>query len=165
MMDFLVDGMLGRVARWLRLMGHSAVYINDLKDNDLLETAYREGRMILTRDLALYRKACSRGIQATLVKGPTHAESLAWLSNKLGLKLEAEAVGSRCPKCGSLIRKVPRETLRTNLHSTTLIRYQEFWQCLNPACRKIYWKGSHWTKIEKTLAEARKALQTYQRGD
>ena len=58
-MKFVVDGMLGKLARWLRMMGHDVEYSNSMDDSELLTIARKEQRILLTRDFELYQQ-CHR---------------------------------------------------------------------------------------------------------
>ena len=63
-MKFLADSMLGKLARWLRMLGHDVTYNIQLNDNELLELAKKENRVLLTKDLELYKRAAAKGIDA-----------------------------------------------------------------------------------------------------
>ena len=157
-MQFLLDGMLGKLARWLRMLGCDASYENDRSDRDLLTTAKSNSLILLTADEELYRTATFRGIESFLVRGKTEPERLAELADRYKLRLEIDANKSRCPTCGSAIKETPKEDLEKLIPAATFKVYKTFWVCTNPNCAKIYWQGSHWKKIEQTLQAAKKIL-------
>jgi uncharacterized protein with PIN domain len=159
-MHFLLDGMLGKLSRWLRMMGYETEYLNDCPDNKLLVIAKRDSLILLTSDEELYRIASARGIEAYYVRGRSEVERLAELAQRYDLNLEIDTSNSRCPVCGSLIREVPKKEVQKAVPPTTFNVYQSFWVCTNPKCAKIYWQGSHWKRIERTLENARKILDT-----
>ena len=68
-MKFLADSMLGKLARWLRMLGHDVTYNVELDDNVLLEVAKKENRVLLTRDLELYQRAIDKDLDAFYVEG------------------------------------------------------------------------------------------------
>jgi uncharacterized protein with PIN domain len=138
------------------MMGHDAVYLNDAQDPDLVKNAISEERVLLTSDVALYRYATARGVEAFLVKGRTEAERLASLANRFKLDLEVDTTQSRCPTCGSLLEVVSKDQVRGKVPETTFNVFDEFWTCPNPQCGKVYWQGSHWENIGAVLEEARK---------
>lgn len=152
-MKFLLDGMLGKLARWLRMLGHNAKYSNKLDDAKLLEIAKKEHRILLTRDLELYQQATARGIKAVYVEGENEAERLAMLSIKLGISLDMDMARSRCPKCNAHVKPVLKEKVAGKVEPTTFTYYDEFWEC--PKCGQIYWQGAHWKRIKETLEEAK----------
>lgn len=153
---FIVDGMLGKVARWLRILGYDTKYANDLHDDEILRIAADEGRVILTKDYHLFRRANANGIKAIFVEGRAHIEKLADLSRQLDIRLEIDIEKSRCPKCNSLIKSVNKEDIKDRVLSSTYKIYDEFWICTG--CGQVYWKGSHWIKINNSLNRAKKIL-------
>jgi len=157
-MRFLLDGMLGKLTRWLRMIGYEATYMNDSPDRELLALAKRQSLILLTSDEELYRNAISKGIDSFLVEGRTEAERLAGLAERYHLNLQIDTFTSRCPMCGSNIREVPRKDVEALVPPTTFKVYQSFWVCTNPKCAKVYWQGSHWKRIEQTLESAKKIL-------
>jgi uncharacterized protein with PIN domain len=86
--------MLGKLARWLRMIGHDAKYSNKMDDTELLEIAKTEGRVLLTRDFALYQQATAKNIPTYYVEGTTEPQRLAELANRFDLPLEIDC---RCP--------------------------------------------------------------------
>ena len=157
-MQFIADGMLGKLTRWLRMLGQDVKYSKSLYDEQLINAAKAENRILLTRDLKLYQLARKRGVDTTLVKGATEAEKLAILANRFSFKLEIDVTVSRCPKCNTLIRSVPKDEIGDRIPEVTSTYYDEFWEC--PGCGQIYWRGSHWQRIEKTLREAKQVLKS-----
>ncbi len=155
----MIDGMLGKLARWLRLIGNDVEYSRDLGDKELLRRASTSSMVLLTSDLNLYRLAVAKGVIAYLVKGKNEPERLASIVKRFNLRLEFNPSSSRCPKCGAEIEEAPKETVRNEVPDSTYEAYDEFWICTNPYCRKIYWRGSHWKNIMEVLADTHKLLQ------
>jgi uncharacterized protein with PIN domain len=146
--------MLGKLARWLRMLGHDVRYSVELDDAQLLAVARKERRTLLTKDLALYQQATAKGIEALYTDGQTEGERLAEVAKRFGVELEIDMNVSRCPKCNTRVRPVPKETVAERVEDNTFSNYDEFWRC--PKCSQIYWQGAHWTKIRKTLEMAKK---------
>lgn len=159
-MRFVADGMLGKLARWLRMLGYDVKYFNSLDDEELIKVAGSEERILLTRDVGLYQKASIKGGQAFLIEGKTEYEKLAELAKRYSLSLEIDTSNSRCPKCNSNIRPVQKEAVLEKIPKSTSKFYDEFWEC--PNCGKIYWQGSHWERISKTLSRAAEILENEQ---
>ena len=155
-MKFITDGMLGKLTRWLRMLGHDVEYYKSLDDEELIDRAKTENRILLTRDLKLYQRAVTQGANAFLVEGHTEAEKLAQLSKRFNFKLEIDVTVSRCPKCNTPIESVSKEEVIDRIPKATALYYNEFWKC--PGCEQIYWHGAHWKRIEKTLREAKETL-------
>lgn len=148
--------MLGKLSRWLRMLGYDVEYSNSLDDEQLIEIAKDQSRILLTRDLTLYRKASTQGIDTFFVEGATGVEKLANLARQFNLRLEIDATVSRCPKCNTRIQSISKEKVVDKVPKTTSSIYNEFWDC--PGCGQVYWRGAHWKRINKTLEEARKML-------
>lgn len=151
-MKFLADGMLGGLTRWLRMLGQDVRYSTELSDNELLVLSNGEGRVLLTRDFELYKRAVSRGIEAFYVEGDGEAERLAEVAKRYGLALEIDMDKSRCPLCNAKLEAASKEQLKDKLQPNTYRHYSRFWQC--PNCGQIYWQGSHWKHISQTLTQA-----------
>jgi uncharacterized protein with PIN domain len=154
---FIADGMLGKLARWLRMLGHDVHYYRDSEDKRLLEMAKSEKRVLLTRDLELYQRAKTQAVEAVFVEAADEAGKLADLASRFGFKLEINLSISRCPKCNEMIRAVSKEDVVHQIPELTSTYYDEFWKCLG--CGQVYWRGAHWKKIEKTLEEANSKLE------
>ncbi|UCE16594.1 MAG: Mut7-C RNAse domain-containing protein [Candidatus Bathyarchaeota archaeon] len=155
-MKFIADGMLGKLTRWLRMLGHDVKYARSLNDGQIIEIAKNEHRILLTRDLELYRQATVQKINTFFVERATEAKKLANLARRFNLKLEFDVKVSRCPKCNTRIKSISKQRVTDRIPEATASYYDEFWEC--PGCEKIYWQGAHWNRIQATLREARESL-------
>jgi uncharacterized protein with PIN domain len=155
--NFIVDGMLGKLTRWLRMMGHDVEYSNKLDDAELMVIAKKESRVLLTRDLALYQRAIAKGVEAFYVEGMTEPERLAELARRFSIPLMIDLKSSRCPRCNTRLQSVPKEKVANKVEKNTFTHYAAFWEC--PNCGHVYWQGAHWTKIRATLEEAEEYLK------
>jgi uncharacterized protein with PIN domain len=154
---FVADGMLGSLSRWLRMMGHNVEYSTSFNDDKLLGLAKEEGRVLLTRDLELYKWSTTRGIDAFYVEGKYEADRLAAIAGRFGIGLEVDLRTSRCPLCNTTIQIAPKTCVADRVEKNTFAHYDEFWEC--PKCGKVYWQGAHWPKILATLEEAKTRLK------
>jgi uncharacterized protein with PIN domain len=153
---FLTDGMLGKLTRWLRMLGHNVKYAKDLDDRALIKIAKAEKRVLLTRDIELCQRATGEHAEAFLVEGKNEAERLTTLSKRFSLSLELHPEASRCPSCNALIEPVEKDKISARIPPATRASYTEFWEC--PLCGKVYWQGAHWKRIIDTLNAARTML-------
>jgi len=156
-LKFIADGMLGKLTRWLCMLGHNVKYSNKLDDAQLLMIAKKEQRILLTRDLELYQQATAKGVDAFYLDGKTEAERLAQIAKRFHIKLDIDMATSRCPKCNTRVKTIDKEKVADKVEKSTFSYYNEFWQC--PKCGQIYWQGAHWTRIRKTLETAREHLE------
>jgi hypothetical protein len=127
-----------------------------MDDAKLIETAKKERRILLTRDLELYQQATAKGIVTMYVEGKDEAERLALLAKRFKIKLDIDMKTSRCPKCNTRVKPKPKDKVADRVEENTFSHYAEFWEC--PKCEQIYWQGAHWTRIRKTLEQANENL-------
>lgn len=149
--------MLGKLTRWLRLLGHNVKYSSKLDDAQLIAIAKKERRTLLTRDLELYQQAIAKGVNAFYLEGKTEAERLANLAKRFQISLDIEMATFRCTKCNVIVKPIPKENVAEKVEKNTFSYYEDFWEC--PKCGQIYWQGAHWTRIRKTLEAAKENLK------
>ncbi|MFH1821984.1 MAG: Mut7-C RNAse domain-containing protein [Methanobacteriota archaeon] len=156
-MKFIADGMLGKLARWLRLAGHDASYIGDAKlppenqDGALLEIADSEKRMLLTADLALHKRAIKAGLKSNFVKGNDIVSQLVDISEKIGQRIEITPENSRCTMCNGTLDLVDKIKIERLVPESVLKNNTDFWLCVK--CGKAYWRGGHWKTIIEMVSK------------
>lgn len=155
---FILDVHLGRLARWLRMLGFDVLYRNDYDDPEIVAIAGREARTILTRDLGIMkRRAVTRGYH---VQSTKPQEQLHEVLTRYKLHDQIKPF-HRCIVCNGLLDPVPKEAVIKQLEPKTILYYDDYFQCAD--CRKIYWRGSHFERMttfinglhEAKIAEAR----------
>lgn len=148
-MKLLVDGMLGDLAKWLRLLGLDTLYEAELDDKELINLAKKENAILITGDEELSFKAKKEEIKVIFVKHQKkRKELIKEVLSELKISIEELDVGSRCMLCNTLLEKVD-EKFASNKLGKVSKEIREFWYC--PRCDKVYWYGSHWKNIEKEL--------------
>jgi hypothetical protein len=143
---FAVDTMLGRLARWLRILGHDAAWGPHLHGAALARLARREGRMILTRDRELLRDPnlprhlfiASDGFREQLRQVAAHVPLLR------------NAALSRCVECNRPVAEVAPDAVRPRVPPYVSETQSRFWEC--PGCHRVYWAATHRTHIVAELA-------------
>jgi len=160
---FVVDTMLGNIARWLRMLGYDTLYKRSFKDWEILRIAGREGRIIVTRDRGLHNRALNKGLKSIYLFADDIAERLAYIAVVSGIRLYIDLEKSRCPVCnGELVKVSNKELVKDKVPPRVYRLYSDFWICTR--CGKVYWIGSHWVKIEEILEKARKIREEYEVG-
>ena len=144
---FIVDGMLGSLARWLRIAGYDSIYFKGLEDNRLLDETRGSSRIMLTRDRELYQRSKKLGLKSIYFESEDVKAQLSHLKRELGLELTA--TNSRCPRCNGMLKKTPKANVQDLIPTESFNVFDEFWVC--GGCSRTYWKGSHWEKIRETL--------------
>ena len=144
---FILDVHLGRLAKYLRLCGFDTLFSAYYEDREIIETARQENRIILTRDRLLLKAAGeSRGYQ---VKSQYHDEQLREVFERFNLK-EHVNLFCRCISCNTRLEEVEKEVIADRLLADTRRYFSSFKRC--PQCDRIYWEGSHYDNMKKSLA-------------
>jgi uncharacterized protein len=151
--ELLADAMLGKLARWLRLLGYDVRYMQD-DDAVIAHTARAEGRILLTRDRRLSER---RGLHTVFVQSDHLTDQLTQVVEAVG-RLPA-GTPQRCMTCNAALVAISVEAARSGVPAYVVETVGSssdlpFHQC--PECGKIYWKGTHWQGIEDQLDEALK---------
>ena len=143
---FIADAMLGRLAKWLRLLGIDTVYDPRLRDTELIRLAATEGRILLTRDTRLLRR---RGIPPSLFVIHDHfRDQLRQVAHAFGLDLRL-ARFNRCSRCNELLVGRSKEHVRDRVPPYVFETQDHFFQC--PACGRIYWAATHLERIRSEI--------------
>jgi uncharacterized protein len=146
------DAHLGKLARYLRLAGFDTVYRNDWDDSDLIQTALREHRAILTRDRGVLKQATVT--HGYLVREAVPRAQLREVLERFDL-WEALRPFSRCPVCNNVVEVVDACTVKEAVLPGTARSFKEFWQCTG--CGKVYWKGAHHRSLETLFCRTQPA--------
>ncbi len=137
-MTFAADRMLGRLAKWLRLLGYDTVYSKSLSDEEFL--ALRDqGRILLTRNTSL-AKRLENGRLVFVHHNDTKVQ-LQEVIHTLGLKPEPRHFFTRCIICNEALKSVEGEDVVGRVPEYVWSSHNDFSECTT--CGKIYWPGSH----------------------
>jgi uncharacterized protein with PIN domain len=143
--------MLGRLARWLRILGHDVLYFRRIEDADLVELARREKRILLTRDTRLVQRRAARG--ALLIDSPYLELQLRQLARWNGESLLAPGLCRRCLECNEPTLTVEPESVEHRVPPYVFRTQRSFREC--PSCHRIYWSASH---VQDMLRRLRRSL-------
>ena len=144
---FVVDSMLGSLAKWLRVMGYDARYFRSGEDIVLERMALRGGRILLTRDQGIVQRGNCRSI---LIRSGQLFQQLREVIVKLGLQWEGQAF-SRCLICNLPLVPIAKEKVRGLVPPWVYHNQERFMTC--PGCGRIYWPGTHWQGMVEKLRE------------
>jgi len=144
-MKFAADKMLGRLTRWLRVIGQDVTYGPHLSGYGLIREARREGRLILTRDRGLTRK---NPPDYLLIQSDQFREQLKQVVQACRLEPFKEAF-TRCVECNTVLQPVPKEAVRERVPPYVFSNQERFSFCLR--CRRIYWPATHQQKMVEQL--------------
>jgi len=143
---FVLDGHLGKLASYLRLMGFDVLYRNDFDDDELAEVSRAEERILLTRDRGLLKR--SQVSYGYCVRGKTPRNQIIEVLKRFDLSEKAKPFG-RCARCNGMIIPVKKADVLDRLEPKTRLYYGDFRICRK--CDQIYWKGSHFKRLEQIL--------------
>jgi uncharacterized protein with PIN domain len=144
---FLADSMLGKVARWLVILGYDALYAgaDGRSDAELMEQAAKEGRVFLTRDAKI---PDVRGVRKLVIHSQRFEGQLRQIFKELSLRPDRARLFTRCTYCNRELIKLAREEALPQVPPMVRELETEFFQCAE--CRRVYWMGSH---TDKTVAK------------
>lgn len=143
--SFIADVHLGKLARLLRLLGFDTLYRNDYSKLQLIDISKQEDRVLLSRDSSLQKNI---GVNFFIVNNEDPARQLVQVVNHFNLKDRIHPF-SRCLLCNGILQATPKEMVADKLEKNTRQYFSEFWQCNQ--CKHIYWKGSHYERMLKTI--------------
>ena len=150
---FVVDLNVGRLAKWLRVMGYDALFVPRVEDDELIRIATHEKRVNLTRDaLLMQRRAITLGhVRAFLI---TYHDVWAQINQVVeGLRLDSAQDFSRCVECNIPLERTSKESVEGNVPPYVFETQKEF--MVGPRCTRVYWRGTHWHNMRRELARVR----------
>lgn len=151
---FMVDVMLGRLARWLRVLGYDAAYQEGIEDADLVRLSLDEGRILLTRDRALPTEWWIDNY--LLIDSTRPVEQLSQVVRRYGLPWR-DRLFTRCTVCNEPLDTLDRHQALGRVPEKILEHASRFASC--PVCNRVYWQGSHVDRMRRRLDEALKGRE------
>lgn len=150
---FMADAMLGRLARWLRILGYDTAYEKVITDDALIDRALRENRWLLTRDRHLAQRKRLRGRHALVISDDVEGQ-LHQLHRDLKIDLNVNhRRGYRCADCNVALSSISPDDARPLVPPFVAQQYREFLQC--PHCHRVFWPGTHWDDLGRRLTAIR----------
>lgn len=146
-MKFMVDCMLGKLAKWLKILGFDAVFYNKIEDSDLIDAARRERRILLTRDTGIMEKAGD--IKTLFIESEEWREQVVQVLDEFDLWKNIYPY-SRCLECNNPLKKIPKRKAKNMVSPFVYNHAQRFSIC--PQCGRIFWQGTHFQDMEIKIA-------------
>ncbi|MBN1439063.1 MAG: Mut7-C ubiquitin/RNAse domain-containing protein [Anaerolineales bacterium] len=145
---FILDGHLGRLAAYLRLLGFDTLYRNDFADGELAERSAAEGRILLSRDRGLLKRSIvTRGY---CVRSDSPRRQLREIVDRFDLARNC-APFRRCLACNGLLAPAEQQAVADGVPPGIRERFDEFYRC--GGCGRIFWPGSHYARLQSILRE------------
>jgi len=159
---FVLDVHLGKLARLLRMLGFDALYRNDYEDEEIVEAAQHERRIILTRDRGLLmRGTVTHGYWVRTTAPITQAREVV---RRFDLREQVQPL-TRCLRCNGLLEPVAAEAVRDRVPPRTAawceqMGVREYRRCAD--CGQVYWPGTHYERMQRTIARILETSQARQ---
>ncbi len=149
---FIVDQNVGKLAKWLRMMGYDTLFFTDEDDWLMVRAALAENRVILTRDTqVMSRGVVSRGrIKAILIQSEEPEEQIRQVAAILDLDYQSESF-TICLECNQPLEKKSRQQVEGRVPVYVFQTQEQYMEC--PACHRIYWRGTHWLAMTERLKQ------------
>ncbi len=145
-MKFLLTKELGRLAKWLRILGFDAVYFSKDNKGALVLSSLRDERIILTRNTRL---SPFTGFRSIIIKSDFVKEQLEQVRKELKLKIDKEKVFTRCVECNVDLVSVEKGKIKKDVPEYVFKTQDKFNKC--EKCSRVYWQGTHWGNVAEYL--------------
>ena len=157
---FLADVMLGRLARWLRVLGYDTIYSRKTIDSILMVKAYREDRIILTRDAKLFKRISPE--RALFIHFDGFRDQVSEVVDALKMAFDPKIFLSRCLECNLPLVPLPKDEVQTKVPPYVFQTIKAFRTC--PQCGRVFWSGTHIEEMRKLITTFWKRKETKDEG-
>jgi uncharacterized protein with PIN domain len=144
---FIADTMLGKLAKWLRLLGFDILYFPKISDEEIAERAFRSGRVILTRDTLLIRRRKVRE-NHFFVRGDDYKDQLRQVAKRYAIDPYARIL-TRCLRCNDPLESIDKASVREKVPPYVFETQDAFERCAR--CGRIYWRATHRDEMMKQI--------------
>ena len=147
---FIVDNNVGKLAKWLRIMGYDALFFDAEDDSNMIATALAEGRVILTRDTRIMKRrvVTSGQLKAILIKSDEPTQQMHQVIDALNLGCQYRPFAI-CLECNQPLLERSKQQVKDLVPPYVFQTQSQFMEC--PACHRIYWRGTHWQAMTRKL--------------
>jgi uncharacterized protein with PIN domain len=147
---FIADNNVGKLARWLRVMGYDTLLFRQKDDDEMIKIALSENRVILTKDAQLMkRRLVTNGkLKAMIIEQDDPATQLREAVKNLSLSYHFKPF-SLCLECNHPLMPRTKEEVQNLVPPYVFKTQNEYMEC--PTCHRIYWQGTHWQAMVKQL--------------
>jgi uncharacterized protein with PIN domain len=145
---FIVDAMLGKLVKKLRLLGYNSFYSSSMEDDKLIQLAKNENRILVTKDVPLAHKATKKQIMNVQITSDDEIEQFLQINEKASLgKCTVSGGNSRCPVCNGELQYTEKKDVSEKVPAGVFENMKDFWKCTK--CEKIYWEGTHIKNLQQ----------------
>ena len=151
-LKFIVDNNVGKLAKWLRMMGYDTLFFNGTNDSHMIATALAEGRVILTKDTQIMKRrvVTSGQLKAILIKGDEPDQQMHQVIDTLNLDCQFRPFAI-CLECNHPLLERSKQEVKDLVPPYVFQNQSQYMEC--PACHRIYWRGTHWQAMTQKLGK------------
>ncbi len=146
--SFLADVMLGKLAKWLRIIGYDAEYCRTVGGDELLRRAIAEDRQLLTRSTRLAGRA---GLENRIcfIRANDPRRQVREVISRYELVITPGKPLTRCLICNRLLAETAPSLLVAQVPEYVRATQQVFLRC--HGCGKVYWRGTHYRNMQERI--------------
>lgn len=147
---FIVDSNVGKLAKWLRMLGYDAVFFDGEDDAYMIDRALKEGRVILTRDTQVMKRGVitSGRLKAILIDSDQPEPQVRQVIDTLHIDSQSRLF-TVCLECNNPLEERSKEEVEQRVPPYVFQTQQQYMEC--PVCHRIYWRGTHWQAMVQKL--------------
>lgn len=148
-MKFIADENVGKLCKWLRILGYDVSFYSPIDDAELIRKAAHEDRTILTRDSGIPKWNMAKN--CLLLESSSPFEQLKQVVEHFDLSVSKRKIFTRCIECNVPVVEASKPDLKSKIPPYVYKTHDKFAQC--PSCKKVYWGGSHYDDVLRRLTD------------
>jgi len=154
-LKFIVDNNVGKLAKWLRIMGYDSLFFNGGNDSRMVAIALAEERVILTRDTQIMKRrvVTSGRLKAILIQSDEPERQMHQVIDSLHLDCQFKPF-TICLECNQPLQEKSKQEVKDLVPPYVFQTQNQYMEC--PTCHRIYWRGTHWQRMNERLKRFRK---------
>ncbi len=149
---FIVDTNVGKLVKWLRMLGYDTLFFNGSDDSNMIATALAEGRVILTRDTQIMKRrvVASGRLKVVFIQDDDPELQIQQVINTLDLDCQFRPFAI-CLECNQPLLERTKQQVKDLVPPYVFQTQSQYMEC--PNCHRIYWRGTHWEAMTKKLEQ------------
>ena len=147
-MKFVVDCMLGKLAKWLKILGFDALFFSKIEDDELIAIARNQSRILLTKDTGLIQRA--KNVETLFLESEEWQEQIRQVMERFNLRERVDP-HTRCIDCNVVLKNLPKKNAKNLVSAFVFEQADSFALC--PNCGRIFWRGTHFRDMEVQIQD------------
>jgi hypothetical protein len=146
-MKFIVDNMLGKLAKYLRMMGYDTFFPAPKNAKELIDLSKDENRAILTRNSIFIRDFKPENY--LFIKSQSFSDQMLQVIKTYNLEINSDKFFTLCLVCNEPLLDISKDEVKGKIPEKVYSSFDNFMLC--PSCSRIYWRGGHTQRMENRL--------------